>query len=207
MAPMTEVWTADQLMGVCGTEESLSVVSKKGKKTVVGKGVDQDPMLWGVPGHLTQEECDCFFAFREEIEKRGGEFRETVYSMGEVEGEAWALGRWLRARKFNLQDTIKMVEEATQVRKTAKSKNFYPNPVDALGVDASLFFAQYPQLYSGATKHGVPVFISKPGILNVDGMECITTLDGILKFHWHVMMHDFANRLHAEKAKNPNFKK
>ena len=29
----------------------------------------------------------------------------------------------------------------------------------------------------------------------------------MIKFHWHVMMHDFANRLRAEKAKNPNFKK
>lgn len=209
MPSMTEVWTAEQLMGVAaGTEESLpTAVTRKGRKAVVGKGVDRDPMLWGVPGHLTQQECDCYFRFKEEIDRRGGEFRETVFSMGEVEGEAWALGRWLRARKFNFQDTVKMVEEATQVRKAAKAKSFYPNPVDALGVDASLFFAQYPQLYSGYTKQGVPVFISKPGILSVDGMECITTLDGILKFHWHVMMHDFANRLRAQKAKNPDFKR
>jgi hypothetical protein len=208
MTTVAEVWTANQLMGVTGTEEAPAQTTKGGKKTVVGKGVDKDPMLWGVPGHLTHEECDVFMQFKTEIEKRGGEFRDTVYSLGEVEGEAWALGRWLRARKFVFADTVKMVEEATQVRKAAKAKEFYPNPVDALGVEKSLFFAQYPQLYSGVTKQGVPVFISKPGILNVDGMECITTLDGILKFHWHVMMHDFASRLHAQKAKNPDgFKK
>lgn len=205
---MTEVWTADELMGIQGTEESLATTTKKGKKTVVGKGVDKNPMLWGVPGHLTAEECEVFMQFKEEIEKRGGEFRETAYSFGEEEGEAWALTRWLRARKFVFADTVKMIEEATQVRKVAKAHDFYPNAVDALGVDASLFFAQYPQLYCGVTKDGVPIFISKPGILNVDGMECITTLDGILKFHWHVMMHDFASRLLAQKAKNPEkFKK
>lgn len=208
MATLPEVWSADQLMGVKGTEQSLAVATKGGKKTAVGNGVDKDPMLWGVPGHMTQEECDVFFQFKTEIEKRGAEFRDTVYSFGEAEGEAWALGRWLRARKFILAETVKMVEEATLVRKAAKGKNFYPDAHDALGVDKSLFFAQYPQLYSGATKQGVPVFISKPGILNVDGMECITTLDGILKFHWHVMMHDFANRLRTQKAKNPDgFKK
>jgi hypothetical protein len=37
----------------------------------------------------------------------------------------------------------------------------------------------------------------------VDGIECITTLDGIIKFHWHVMMHDFANRLLEKKKANP----
>lgn len=206
---MTEVWTEDQLMGIePGTEQSLATAVKGGKKTVVGKGVDTNPLLWGRPGHLTKDEVAVFMEFKQEIQKRGGEFRDTVYSLGEVEGEAYALTRWCRARKYVLADIIKMVEEATQVRKSAKAQNFYPDPIDALGVDKSLFFAQYPQLYTGFTKLGVPVFISKPGILNVDGMECITTLDGILKFHWHIMMHDFANRLQSQKAKDPeNFKK
>lgn len=209
MTSMMEVWTAEQLMGVTGTEESLgTTMTKKGKTVVLGKGVDQDPMLWGVPGHLTNEEATVYFQFKEELESRGGEFKETVYNFGEIEGECWALTRWLRARKFVLGDVITMVEEATQVRKEAKERKFYENPVEALGVEPTLFFAQYPQLYYGSTKKGVPVFISKPGILNVDGMECITTLDGIIKFHWHIMMHDFANRLHKTKEKSPDtFKK
>lgn len=205
---MTEVWTDNELMGLTGTEESPPMVTKKGKKTVVGKGVDQDPMLWGVPGHLTHEEVDVFNKFKEIVNSREATFRDTVYSFGEIEGEAWALCRWLRARKFVLEDVVQMVEEASRVREDAKAVDFYPNGVDALGCDTTLFFAQYPQLYTGVTKKGVPVFISKPGILNVDGMECITTLDGIIKFHWHVMMHDFAQRLHAQKKQNPDkFKK
>lgn len=174
--------------------------SYSGKK---GVGVDKNAMLWGIPGHLTKDEAETYFKFRDEVESRKGDFRDTVYSFGEEEGQVWALCRWLRARKFVYDDVIKMIEEATEVRKEAKAHDFYPNPVDALGVDSSLFFAQYPQLYTGFTKEGIPIFISKPGILNVDGMECITTLDGILKFHWHVMMHDFANRLRAQKAKDP----
>jgi hypothetical protein len=201
-----EVWSVKQLMGASDAEQSLGTVNKKGK--VLGKGVEQDPLLWGVPGHLTQDEADVFGQFKEEVEKRGGEFRETVYCFGEIEGECWALCRWLRARKFVLEDVITMVNGATEVRKDAKAHNFYENPVEALGVDPSLFFAQYPQLYHGSTTRGVPVFISRPGILNVDGMECITTLDGMIKFHWHIMMHDFANRLHAQKMADPDkFKK
>lgn len=189
---MTEVWTAEELMS----------------KTTDTENPKKNPMLWGVPGYMTKEEVDTFFQFKKEVDKRGAEFKDTVYSFGEVEGEAWALGRWLRARKYVLADVIKMVEEATECRKDAKMNGFYKEPRDALGCEPSLFYAQYPQLYYGSTKYGVPVFISKPGILNVDGMACITTLDGIVKFHWHVMMHDFAGRLQAQKAKDPeHFKK
>ena len=177
-------------------------------KVVKGKDVDKDPTLWGRPGHLTSEEADVYFKFKDEVAKRGEDFKDTLFCFGEEEGEVFALCRWLRARKYVYDDVITMVEEATEVRKDAKANNFYPNPVDALGCEASLFYAQYPQLYSGNAKVGVPLFISKPGILNVDGMETITTLDGILKFHWFIMMHDFAKRLRAQKAKDPeNFKR
>jgi len=211
---VTEVWDEAQLMGLslddkpAAAEQAKNNGKSKSTSAVKGKGVEDDPMLWGVPGHLTKDEVDVYNAFKAEVDKRGGDFRDTIYCFGEEEGEVWALCRWLRARKFVLEDVIKMVEEATEVRANAKSKQFYPDPKDALGVDSSLFFAQYPQLYTGKSKHGALLFISKPGLLNVDGIECITTLDGILKFHWHVMMCDFAERLRAEKAKDPdNFKR
>lgn len=201
-------WDMARLMGedegaaVAAPPPELTA-SKRGSAIIKGKGVAENPMLWGVPGHLTMEEANVYFKFKEEVDQRDGAFKDTIYSFGKEEGEVWALCRWLRARKFVLEDVLKMIEEATEVRKEAKEHNFYPSAVDALGVDTSLFFAQYPQLYYGYTKLNVPIFISKPGILNVDGMECITTLDGILKFHWHIMMHDFANRLRAQKAAHP----
>ena len=141
------------------------------------------------------------------MEQRGQDFKSTVYCFGEAEGEVWALCRWLRARKYVLEDVITMVEEATKVRSEAKLMNFYPNPVDALGCDISLYFNQYPQLYSGFAKNGAPLFISKPGVLNVDAVECLTTLDGIVKFHWFIMMHDFGNRLREQKNKDQHFKR
>jgi hypothetical protein len=141
------------------------------------------------------------------VERRGGHFKATIYCFGEEEGEVWALCRWLRARKFIFEDVVAMIEEATQTRAEAKIKEFYPNPVDALGCDISLYFAQYPQLYSGFAKNGAPLFISKPGVLNVDAVECLTTLDGIVKFHWYIMMYDFASRLRNQKKKDNHFKR
>jgi hypothetical protein len=143
--------------------------------------------------------------FRDEVEKRGGEFKNTVYSFSLIEGEAYCLTRWLRARKFVYEDVIAMVEEATEVRADARKHEFYPDPVSALGCGPSLFMHCYPQLYPGKAKNGCPIFISKPGVLNTDAMECITSLDGILKFHWHVMMHDYKKRLMEHKKAHPDF--
>jgi hypothetical protein len=100
-----------------------------------------------------------------------------------------------------------MVEEATAARAEAKSFDFYTDPKQALGCDMSVYFVQYPQVYSGMAKNGCPIFISKPGVLNVDAVELVTTILGIVKFHWHIMMHDFGGRLRAQKAKDPHFKR
>ena len=144
--------------------------------------------------------------FKEEVEKRGDDVRKTVYSFGEVEGEVWTLTRWLRARKFVLEDTVKMIEEATECHQSPRENDYYADPMKALGCEMSLYFYEYPQLYTGNAKNGAPIFISKPGLLNVDAVECLTTLDGILKFHWYVEMHDFGNLLRNEKEKNKDFK-
>lgn len=187
-------WALEELL-----EPPTNSPSKKNKK--------DKAMEWGRPGHLTKEELDVYISFRQEVETRGGEFKNTVYSFTEIEGEAFTLTRWLRARKYNLADTIRMVEEATAERSVPREAGYYPVPEEALGVDPSIFISQYPQLYTGFSKDGCPVFYSKPGILNIDGIECITTLDGILKFHWHVMQHDYKERLLQFKKENPSFQR
>ena len=88
-----------------------------------------------------------------------------------------------------------MIEEATDMRREPKSKNFYPIPKDALGCPQSVYLAQYPQMCVGVSKQKHPVYISKPGILNVNGLECITSIQGILKYHWFDMHHNFGGVL------------
>jgi hypothetical protein len=196
-----EEWSDARLLGLAEGETGSST-SKK------GKGVEEDPMLWGVPGHLTLTEVAVYRKFAEYVSSSASkDGLSTIFCFGKEEGTVWALCRWLRARKYDYELVVQMIQEATTVRQDALSKDFYPNAVDALGCDSSLFFAQYPQLYTGNAKNGVPLFISKPGVLEVDGMDCITTLDGIIKFHWHIMMHDFADRLRAAKKNDPNFKR
>jgi len=194
----TQLTTQKNLSGL--QNKYKSPTSLRRQKEGVAK-----PHEWGFPGELSQEEVDVFIKFRDELNKRGGDFRKTCFSFGDNEEEAYCLCRWLRARKFVYQDVIKMVEGATECMSEPRKFDFYPDPSTALGVDPFVYSSQYPQLYTGNAKNGCPLFISKPGVLNVDGMECITTLEGILNYHWHVMMHDYAGRLRENKTKNPDF--
>mmetsp|Transcript_36858 Transcript_36858/g.54144 ORF Transcript_36858/g.54144 Transcript_36858/m.54144 type:complete len:440 (+) Transcript_36858:199-1518(+) len=165
---------------------------------------------WGFPGYLTPSEFAVFEEFRETLLSKDDSdpaFRSAVFSFGEGEDEPYALCRWLRARKFVLSDVLSMIEEAKTIRETPAKDDFYPDPQKALGVEPSIYIAQYPQLYSGSSRSGAPLFISKPGVLNVPGMECITTIAGMLRYHWFSYMHDFGQRLRAERAKHPDFQR
>jgi len=186
---MEEVWDKDMLMGKTGP--------------MAGKGgadeVKKDPMLWGRAGYLTEEQTDVYAEFKAEIEKRDEAFKSSIYSFGEVEGEVWTLLRWCRARKFDLAEVVKMVEEATECQAEAKSNDFYRDPKAALGCDMALYLNRFPQLYSGYTKEGIPIFYSMPAKINIDAIEAITTVEGILKFHWFYYTHDFGERLRKQK--------
>lgn len=157
-------------------------------------------------------ELNVYNKFHKEVNRRGGSFCDTVFSFGDAEDESYALWcRWLRARKFHYSNVIKMVEEATECRSNASKYIFFPNPSDGLGnnVQKSIFLAQYPQLYTGYSKEGYPVLFSKPGILNINGLESITNLDGLFNFHLNKdisMIHDFGDRLRYQASNNPNFK-
>ena len=146
-------------------------------------------------------------AFKDVVDMRGGDFKNTVYCFGEEEGEVYALCRWCRARKYIFEDIMMMVEEATKCRSDAMIAEFYPDPKSALGCDTALYSAQYPQVYSGFAKNGSPLYFSKVGCLDVEAIECITTVSSIVEYHWHVMMHDFATRLRSHKKNDPQFNK
>lgn len=185
-------WTNQQLMG----PHDAATLAKMKK---------ENPDLWGRPGFLTEEEAKTFQRFKELVDIRGGDFRDTIFSFGVEEGEVYALCRWLRARKFVFTDVIQMVDEATKCQAEAKAAGYYPDPVPALGCRADIYQANYPQVYSGIAKNGVPVFFSKVGVLNISAVECVTTVSNILKYHWYVEIHDFAARLRQHKATNPEF--
>jgi len=150
----------------------------------------------GYPGFLSANEFAVFKKFRDYVFDSCDDVQDTVFPFAKAhEEESYALCRWLRARKFNLCDSIKMIEEAAKCTNIPRVDGFYPSSHSALGVESSTYVSQYPQMYHGHARNKCPVFYSKPGVLNVDGIECITTLKGIIKYHWYSMMHEYVHKL------------
>lgn len=181
---------------------SLSIRSKDGSAKV-------DVADWGYPGFLTDDQHDAYESFRAVVRSRGDEFRAAVYAFGEeYEEEPYALCRWLRARRFSSEDAVRAVEEAVERRRPHAVADFYPDPRSALGgAEASTFVSQYPQTYAGVSKSGSPIFLSKPGLISTGGLECLTTLEGIVRYHWHDMVHSCGSRMRECAVTNPDFKR
>jgi len=103
--------------------------------------------------------------------------------------------RWLRANKFHLDDTLRHVQDAVELSSEARKHNFYPDPAkDALGVHPSIYIDHYPQFNHGRAKNGSPIFVSKPGALNFPALACITTPQGIIRYHWWLQIRDLGQQ-------------
>mmetsp|Transcript_5999 Transcript_5999/g.8016 ORF Transcript_5999/g.8016 Transcript_5999/m.8016 type:complete len:434 (-) Transcript_5999:197-1498(-) len=169
-------------------------------KKFLTKSSKVDPENWGTPGFMTKEMYTSFVTLREYFRKRDADYRSAVMCFGEEEEETYALCRWLRARKFDVEETLVLIDDGIAERKEAVKHDFYTDPNAAIGAPFSSYIELYPQLYHGHAKNGCPLFISKPGLINIHAVDCITTLNGLIKLHWHVMHHDFRKRLLEQKA-------
>ena len=79
------------------------------------------------PGRLTEEQVRTCLEFKKLLDEKamGGEpsFKEMVYCFVPVEPEAFALCRFLRARNFDIDETIKMIQDNVDVWKSRPNIN------------------------------------------------------------------------------------
>jgi hypothetical protein len=162
---------------------------------------------WGYPGHLSKEEYEVYVKFYYEVAQRSTSFQQTIFSFGTEETEDHALCRWLRARKFDLKKVIQMVEEATEFRAEAAKEDFFPDGSKALGVEKSIYYALYPELFIGYTKHGYPFYITKAGKADLKAILCITSMKNLVKFHWHCMAHALCGQMRRRAMTDKSFKR
>lgn len=162
---------------------------------------------WGYPGHLSKQEYEVYVKFHKEVTQRSTSFQQSIFSFGMEEDEEYALCRWLRARKFDLKKVIQMVEEATELRSEAAKEGFYPDGSKALGVEKSIYYALYPELFAGYTKHGYPFYITKAGKAELKAIMCITSMKNLIEFHWHCMAHSLGGQMRRRAMKDKSFKR
>lgn len=162
----------------------------------------------GYPGELTEEELSDCLRFRSELNRRktDGEsrYRQMVDAFHGVEEEAYALCRFLRARKFDVEAVFEMMEEGLDVWKEASEHNFFPDPDVAVGAPVSVLLTQYPMVYSGISKNGSAISYFQAGQLKVEGIDCVTDLENLTNMLWHNAMHRLPQEIEKARSSGGN---
>ena len=79
----------------------------------------------GFPGELTAMELDAVIRFKHELQAREDRiYHQIVHSFGEVESEAYALCRFLRAQNFDVDKVFDMLDLAKEQFAVARQTIF-----------------------------------------------------------------------------------
>jgi len=159
----------------------------------------------GFPGQLDEKELQRVQLFRKELQKRDPVYTEIVYQFveKEVEEEAYALCRFLRARKYEPDQVFELLDQGKDIWKIAKEANFYEDVEEAMGVSLPLFSTMYPFVYHGNAKNGCPVAYLKAGELDANCVKCVITMNEVYPYFWNQYMHVMAGNLANGKKSNP----
>lgn len=165
------------------------------------------PSQPGYPGDLTRGELEACLEFRKDIRnKREQEpsYHEMVHCYTDVEEEAFALCRFMRARKFVVPDALDMMAGNLDTWKEGKAHDFYPNLEAALGCPPSVLLTQLPLLQWGTAENGSVVYYFQAGSVSLEALDCLTDLENFVAFIWHQFMHAFKDNVAKSQRKHPN---
>ena len=136
-------------------------------------------------------------------------FTQQLQVKYQVETYDGVLCRYLRARKFNVDAAALMISQSIARRDQDK-----PELIIAEGPEACLdcperaFIKFYPHYYRGYDRSGRPILYDKVGQMNLQGVKCVTTLEGMVRYHWTTMLKNLADRYKEASSKgyaNPRF--
>mmetsp|Transcript_32706 Transcript_32706/g.68793 ORF Transcript_32706/g.68793 Transcript_32706/m.68793 type:complete len:469 (-) Transcript_32706:1998-3404(-) len=159
----------------------------------------------GFPGELTETELEAVKLFQSELKSRDPIYNQIVSALSAAEKEAYALCRFLRARKFDVAKVFELLDEAKEHYAVARENDFYPDLEKALGFSRPIFLSQYPAVFSGSAKNGCPVMYLKIGEIQPEGIKCIISLDKVDRFFWNDITYAFIGILKEGRRLNPQF--
>ena len=167
---------------------------------------DSSTIRAGYPGSLTPNQLQSYQEFRHRLlSDPDNTYQDMVRCFRAVETEEHAMCRYLRARKFNVDATLQMMSDRSQLRREGAAHNFYPNFKDALGTTAvpeSVFASQLQLVLGNVTKSCCPLMYFSAGRVRADGLECLAPFDDIPRYVWHLIMHKLLKHIEYLATKN-----
>ena len=134
------------------------------------------------PGSLSSEQLQSYHEFRRRmLQNPDTTYQDMIRCFCAVEDcavedEEHAMCRYLRARKFDVDATIEMMRDRSELWRDGASNNFYPEFRDAIGtasVPESVFVSQLHLVLGNVTKTCCPVMYFSAGRVRADGLECL----------------------------------
>ena len=168
----------------------------------------------GYPGHLTEKQLQICLDFRKQITSDddnnddNATRREIVFAFHKIENEAYAICRYLRAREFDIEATLKMIDGYIPRWKEGREHNFYPdfNAVTNHNGDESALLSQFPLVIGGLAKNGCLILYFTVKHLSLDGTECVANLDKIGPYMWYLVLQKYVNEVQKRQADDPTVK-
>mmetsp|Transcript_14976 Transcript_14976/g.31756 ORF Transcript_14976/g.31756 Transcript_14976/m.31756 type:complete len:340 (+) Transcript_14976:244-1263(+) len=168
---------------------------------------EAEVMTKGFPGGLTETELEAVMRFRSELKTRDPIYGQIVRALSAVEKESYALCRWLRARKFDVDKVFELLDEARPHYNAARENDFYPELEKALGFSRPVFLSQYPAVYCGNARNGCPVMYMRAGLVQPDGINCLASIDNVGRFFWNDTMFAWVDILKEARRANSQFER
>mmetsp|Transcript_12725 Transcript_12725/g.16724 ORF Transcript_12725/g.16724 Transcript_12725/m.16724 type:complete len:401 (+) Transcript_12725:139-1341(+) len=135
---------------------------------------------WGLPDHLTTDQTEKLQDLKNRVSE--ADLQQIKF---DVESQDSALCRYLRARKFDVDASFEMIENCRNRRlEDGVSECVQDGPSACLKCPAEVYKCFNPEWYVGFDKAHRLVSIQKPGLLNTAAIDCLTTTENILRYHW-----------------------
>lgn len=168
----------------------------------------------GYPGHLTDEQLQICLDFRKQIfsddddDVDNATRREIVFAFHKIENEAYAICRYLRAREFDIDATLKMIDGYIPRWKEGREHNFYPDfkAVTNHNGDESALLSQFPLEIGGLANNGCLILHFTVKHLSLEGIECVANLDKIGPYMWYLVLQKYVNEVQRRQADDPTVK-
>lgn len=150
--------------------------------------------LEGYPGDLTPSELEACLDFRKRLKEKDPAYRDMVLALSPTEEEPYAICRFMRSRKFDVDAVFAMLDEKGSIDKWKKNAGCYDSVETAIGQSSAVFNTQFPQVYSGMANNGTVASFIRVGRMSLEGMSCVAKTDSLSNFMWFY----FQKRLPAQ---------
>lgn len=144
------------------------------------------PPTWGVYGYLTESQDAILNQFIKTVPPESLEKAKFT-----VETKEQVSLRFLRARQFDLNKAMAMLQECVLRRKESKSEYWGTIASDDCALcDVAALKNWYPHTQRGFDKFNRPLFWEHTGNLSIKGIMQMTTTENLINYHWYTMERD-----------------